>query len=631
MRILCYLIFFSLAGGSLMSASVQEENSSLIPSRAEVPQEDCWNVECLFCDFGEWDRAFEEAREQLNLDAILSYRGRLGEGAKVLREVIDLSCIADRIIEKLYIYAHLQHDVDTVDNHSKISLGKIVALAQEFAEQTAWITPEILALEDHILNTYLDSDVFTDMRFYLEKIIRKKPHILSAEMEELMAQAGLALNAPSNTFRAMNDSDLDFGTVLNEKGEELELTHGTYSLFLFGNDRTLRKNAYKQLHKTYLSFENTLCETLQGLVQRKVFESRARNHNSTLDHALFGNKIDPQVYHSLIEAVHNGLPVLQRYISLRKKLLGYDELHFYDLYRPLIKDFEVTKSYQQAEEEVIAATAPLGKEYQDALYHGLMEQRWVDRYENQNKRSGAYSSGSYDTPPYILMNYKGKIRDQFTLMHEAGHSMHSLLTHQNQPYQYGNYSIFVAEVASTFNETLLREYLLSHSSSRLEKIYLLNQAIDDIRSTLFRQTMFAEFELIIHQLLENKTPLTPQRLKEEYLALNKLYFGDEITYDDEIEIEWARIPHFYSAFYVYQYATGISAALTLADKVLQGGNKEREAYLSFLKGGCSGYPIDLLKGAGVDMCTPDPVRDAIAQFDDLVTQLESLLQEEDLS
>lgn len=464
----------------------------------------------------------------------------------------------------------------------------------------------------------------TEYRFYIEKIVRVKKHLLSPE-EELMALSAKALQASHKAFSALNDADFKFGTVSNNKGEEAELTHALYGLFIRDQDRSLRENAFKKMHGKYLDYENTLCELINGQIQSHIFNARARNFSSSLEAALFPKNIDTSVYHSLIQAVDEKIGTLHKYVKLREKVLGVGPLHLYDMYVPLTSQVDIRMSYKEAQDIVIESVAPLGNAYQNLLRKGLQEGRWVDRYENKNKRSGAYSSGCYDSMPYILINYKDLLRDVFTLAHEAGHSMHSLLTHQTQPYQYGDYPIFLAEVASTFNEELLMRLLLQRSNSVEEKIFLVNQNIEDLRGTLFRQTMFASFELFLHEMAEKNIPLTPKLLREEYMRLNTKYFGPGVTIDKEAEAEWARIPHFYYNFYVFQYATGISAALALSNRVLKGGKQEQEDYLSFLKAGSSRYPIEILQSAGVDMRTPQPVKAAIQKFDGLVDELERLL------
>lgn len=599
--------------------------------REEVPLKDRWNVEALYPNQEAWEKALKaltpHSQQSPYWPEIQSFRGALDQGPEKVKGALDLLMKIDRELSKLYTYAHLRHDEDIVAPKFKEIYERIITLAHAFSQETAWFQPELLSLPETILTGYLSSPLLADYHFHLEKMIRMKKHTLSPDNETLLAFAGQALQTSHKAFSAINDADFKFGAVTDSQGETRPLSHATYGIYIRDQDRLLRENAFKHYHQQYESYENTLCELLTGQLQNHFFQARARHFPSCLDAALFPKNIETSVYHALIQAVHERLDVLHRYMGLRKRILNVDELHLYDTYVPLTSAVDIRMPYEEAENIVIESVAPLGSEYQKLLKKGFQEQRWVDRYENQNKRSGAYSSGCYDSAPYILMNYKTLLRDVFTLAHEAGHSMHSLYSRRTQPYQYSDYPIFLAEVASTFNEDLLTRLLISRCQDPQEKIFLLNQKIEDIRGTLFRQTMFAEFELLIHQLVEKGTPLTPQLLKEEYRQLNQRYFGPHTIIDQEIEIEWARIPHFYYNFYVFQYATGISAALALADKVVNGTEKDREAYLAFLKGGSSQYPIEMLKMAGIDMTSPAPVKAAIQTFDQLLTELENLLNQ----
>jgi oligoendopeptidase F len=604
----------------------------MVQERKDVSKEDCWNVEALFPTLNDWKSAYKNmfhTNEPTHWPEISSYKDKLGEGAETVKACLELITSIDRRLAALYTYAHLRHDEEiTLDDH-KAAYNQITALIQDFHQEVSWFEPQLLALPEQTIHAYLSSPILAPYRFHLEKIFRMKKHTLSQEKEELMALAGKALTCAPNAFRALSDADLKFGTVKDGKGMEHELTHAVFALYIREQDRTLRENAFKTYQNKYQEFENTLAELINGEVQKHVFQARARHFGTSLEAALYPKNIDPSVYHSLIQAAHEEIGSLHKYIALRKKMLKLDPLHLYDMYVPLTADVDIRMSYKDAEAIVIESVAPLGSEYQNLLKKGLQEQRWVDRYENKNKRSGGYSSGCYDSMPYILLNYKELLRDVFTLAHEGGHSMHSLLSNTHQPYHYSDYSIFLAEVASTFNEELLIRLMLQRAKTTEEKIFLLNQKIDDIRLTLFRQTMFAEFELKIHTLAEQNVPLTPRLLKEEYRKLNQFYFGPDVIVDPQADIEWARIPHFYYNFYVFQYATGISAALALSERVLKGGHQEREQYLSFLKGGSSRYPIEMLDLAGVDMRTPTPVKAAIQKFSNLVKEMEKLITEQE--
>lgn len=596
-------------------------------SRAEVLTDDRWNVEALYTTKEAWEKdfaSFISYQQTPYWPQLAVYQGQLHQGAEKVKGFLDLSMEIERKLSLLYTYAHLRHDEDIADSNFKQAYERILNCLHIFAQETSWFQPELLTLPENTLQSYLQAPDLAPYRFYLEKIIRLKKHTLSPETEKVMALASQAMQTSHQAFSSINDADFKFDSVQDSQGLTHPLSHGSYSLYIRQHDRTLRENAFKTYHAQYLNYENTLSELLSGQIRSHFFNSQSRHYSSCLEAALYPKNIDPAVYHSLIQAVNERLPVLHKYMERRKELLNVDTLHLYDVYVPLVKDVDIKIPYDEAENLVIESSAPLGSDYQNLLRKGLKEQRWVDRYENKNKRSGAYSSGCYGSMPYILMNYKTLLRDVFTLAHEAGHSMHSLYSRQTQPYHYSDYPIFLAEVASTFNEDLLNRLLIQRCSNPLEKIYLINQQIEDIRGTLFRQTMFAEFELFLHEQIEKGIPLTPAFLKEHYSQLNKKYFGPATLIDEEIQIEWARIPHFYYNFYVFQYATGISAALALAEKVTRGGTQEREAYLNFLKGGSSKYPIEMLKLAGVDMQSSLPVKTAIQKFDDLINELHSL-------
>lgn len=601
----------------------------MIKTRDEVLAQDCWNVEALYPNLEEWQTAFyhfvKDRHQKPYWPTLASLRGTLDQGANRLKATLEELFKIDRTLTKLYTYAHLRHDENIINPTFKKTFDEIVAIAHACAQETAWIQPELISLSDELLSKYLKDPLLADYHFYLEQSVRAKKHTLSPESEMLIAQAGQALQTASKAFRALNDADFQFGTVRDSLGDHKQLTHGNYALYIRDHDRVLRKNALENYHNHYKAYENTLCELLTGQVQNHHFQSQVRHYPSCLDASLFPKNISTSVYDALIHAVNSEIGVLHRYMELRKKVLGLDELHAYDLYVPLTSSVDIKMSYDEAVEVVIESVAPLGTEYQNILHQGLKKDGWVDRYENKNKRSGAYSSGCYDSMPYVLMNYKNLLRDVFTLAHEAGHSMHSYYSNHHQPFHYSGYPIFLAEVASTFNEDLLTRLLMERCTDPQEKIFLLNQKVEDVRGTLFRQTMFAEFELLIHKLVEQGTPLTPQLLNQEYHKLNEKYFGPAVVVDACLDSEWSRIPHFYYNFYVYQYATGISAALHLAEKVCSGDAQDRQAYLNFLKAGSSKYPIDILKIAGVDMESPLPVRSAIHKMEQDITELEALL------
>jgi len=597
--------------------------------RKEVAHSDTWNVEALYPTHKAWEQDFKticKTKKPPFFPAIKRLQGTVGSSAKQLKAALDLFFETERKLRKLHTYAHLRHDEDIAEEANKKAYDQISSLYHAFAQESSWLQPEILAINPATLKKYVKDAKLKEYDFFLEQVVRLKPHTLDEKEEKLLALADQALDAPYRAFSAISDADFKFGDILDKNGKKLPLTHATFGLYLRSQDRTLRKNAFSTLLEKYHSYENSLTELTSGQMQKHLFHARARNYDSCLDAALFPKNVDPEVYHSLIAAVHENIGALHKYMKLRKKVLGLKEMHLYDAYVPLVDSFDMKFSYKEGEELVIDSVAPLGSDYQQALKSGLKTGRWVDRYENLNKRSGAYSSGCYDSMPYILMNYKGILRDVFTLAHEAGHSMHSLLSRKTQPYHYSDYTIFVAEVASTFNEELLMTKLLQKAKTKKEKAFLINEKLEDIRGTLFRQTMFAEFELFMHSQVEKREPITPALLKKEYERLNRFYFGKEMTIDPLIESEWSRIPHFYYGFYVYQYATGISAALALSSRVLSGGKKERQDYLNFLQAGSSDYPIELLKKAGVDMRTKEPVTKAIQKFSALTDELEKLLK-----
>ncbi|HEY5311212.1 MAG TPA: oligoendopeptidase F, partial [Pirellulales bacterium] len=485
--------------------------------------------------------------------------------------------------------------------------------------------PEILAIATPQLKKFLADPALKPYRLLLERMVRYKPHTLGESEEKLLAMQSEMAGTAGRVFRQLNNADLKFGVLKNERGEQVELTHSSFSAFLHSPRREVRRAAFHQYYQQFTAHENTLATTLEGSIQTNIYYARARNYASALDAALFPDKMPRSVYDNLIAAVHSRLPALYRYYDLRRRKMKLPDIHHYDTYVPILSDLEKRHTWRQAVKLVIAALEPLGSEYCGALEQGLLG-RWCDRYENQGKQSGAFSSGSYDGDPYILMNYQSEVLDHvFTLAHEAGHSMHSYLSARNQPYQYHDYTIFVAEVASTFNEQLLSKHLLALADDDKQRAFLINREIDSIRGTIIRQTMFAEFEKLTHELAEQHEPLTLERFKSVYRELLVRYFGPDFVIDDVLPLECFRIPHFYRAFYVYKYATGLSAAIALSERVISGSQQELKDYLGFLQGGSSRDPLDLLRGAGVDMERPEPVNTALAHFDRLVSELDELL------
>ncbi len=599
-------------------------------SRAEVPQKERWNVEALYLNVEDWKKEFEgaqgEKKSRPRWPSLRAFQGKLKSSPEAIRRFLDAYFDLDRRLSKLHTYAHLRLDEDLGNDAVKENFGKISSLIHDFQVEYAWVEPELLSMIKEEFEALLHHPQLEPYRFYLSKLERLRPHTLAPEMEELLALSGKALETPYKAFGALNNADLAFPPALNSKGEVKELTSGTYLLYLKDPDRTLRKNAFENLHRVYEGHANSICELLQGIVQSHLFVSKAKKFKDCREAALFPRRIDDAVYDSLIGSIHSNLDALHSYLRLRKKLLNLSELHVYDLYVPLVQEQGMGRGFHEACELVVESVEPLGKEYTEALKRGLLEERWVDPFENEKKRSGAYSSGCYDSMPYILMNFHGTLNDVLTLAHEAGHSMHSLLSRKNQPYVYADYPIFVAEVASTFNEQLLLQLLKKRAKSKGELVFLINYEIEAIRTTIFRQTLFAEFELQLHRWAEEGMPFTPTLLKDAYLKLNQKYYGSELILDPGLGIEWARIPHFYYDFYVYQYATGLSASLALFENVAK-SEQARDRYLQFLSSGGSRYPLELLEIAGVDLKRKEAVEAAMRKFTSLVKEMEALLKE----
>jgi oligoendopeptidase F len=595
-----------------------------LPPRSKVKVADTWDLGSLFPSDDEWEAAFTKWQKQIK--KYESFRGTLGEGPEAVAKLLKFDSKFDQEGERLGTYAFLKTAEDTSNSTYQRMVGRYTNAASQAGQAASYIRPEILALSAAKLKQYLGSKELAHYKLMLERLVRFKPHTLTDNEEKLLAMQTEMAGAANQAFRQLTDADMKFGDLENEKGETIELGHSSFSAFLNSPKREVRKRAFHQYYSEFVDHQNTLAATLSGSIQRDVYYARARNFPSAREASLFADNVPVAVYDSLIDAVHSKLPAVHKYLDVRRRKMKLKDIHHYDTYVPILSELNVTHTWDQAVKKVVESLEPLGDEYCRVLADGLSKARWCDRYPNKGKRSGAFSSGSFAGAPYILMNYQPDVLNHvFTLTHEAGHSMHSYYSSKHQSYEYYNYTIFVAEVASTFNEELLGKYLLDRAKSDKEKAYLVNRAIDDIRGTIIRQTMFAEFEKITHQLAESGEPLTLECLKTEYHKLLELYFGPDFTLDPELDLECLRIPHFYSAFYVYKYATGMSAAIALSKRVLEGGKPELDAYLSFLKGGCSKYPLDLLRDAGVDMEKPEPVRTALEHFESLVNQLDELL------
>lgn len=580
-------------------------------------------MEDIFATDEAWEVAYKEVKEALTKAG--DFQGKLGASADDLYRALHFQ---DEVLEKLgkvYAYSHMRYDQDTTNSLYQGFDDRAKTLYAQAASAFAYIIPELLSVDERTITQFVAAN--EDLKLYehaIEEINLQRPHVLSATEEALLAQASEVFDASSNTFGMLNNADLKFPTITDEEGNEVEITHGRYIRFLESEDRRVRQEAFAGVYSTYGEFRNTFASTLSGQVKSQNFTASVRKYENARQAALSANHIPETVYDNLITTVNEHLPLLHRYLALRKKVLGLDELHMYDLFTPLVQEVKMDVSYEEAKEMILKGLTPLGEEYLSVLKEGF-DNRWVDVQENKGKRSGAYSSGTYGTNPYILMNWQNNVNNLFTLVHEFGHSVHSYYTRKYQPYPYGDYSIFVAEVASTCNETLLNDYLLKTIDDEKKQIYLLNHYLEGFRGTLFRQAMFAEFEHIIHVKAQNGEALTADMLTEEYYALNQKYFGDDVVIDEEIGLEWARIPHFYYNYYVYQYATGISAATALSKQILEEGQPAVDRYLEFLQSGSSNYPIEVLKKAGVDMTKAEPVREALQVFEEKLNELEALL------
>lgn len=600
-----------------------ENNSRKPKERKEVDSKYLWNLESLYISDEAWEEDFNKAKELSK--EIKKYKEQIGSSSKTLLEVLTLQDELSRITENIYTYAKMKQDEDTRNSTYQALTDKATGLMVGVEESLSFIVPELLMINEEKINKFLEETkelkLYTQ---YLDNILRKKEHTLTPREEAILAQTGDIATASENTFGMLNNADIKFPTIKDEDGNEVEITHGSYIPLMESNDRRVRQDTFKGLYDTYYNYKNTFASTLSGNVKKHIFYSKLRNYNSSLEASLNQNNIPTEVYHNLIKAVGDNLSSLHKYVSLRKKALGLDELHMYDLYTPIVKDIDMKIPYEEGQQIVLKGIEKLGDEYVSIVREGL-ESRWVDVYENRGKRSGAYSWGTYDSNPFILLNYQDTLDNVFTLAHELGHSLHSYYSKHNQPYIYGGYSIFLAEVASTTNEALLMDYMLKNVKSKEEELYLLNHYLEQFRGTVYRQTMFAEFELAIHEHVEKGESLTADWLCETYKALNVKYYGPDIIVDDHIAIEWARIPHFYYNYYVFQYATGFSAATAFSQKILDEGESAIEKYLGFLKSGSSDYPINVLKKAGVDMTTPEPIEKALKLFGELVEKMEQLI------
>jgi oligoendopeptidase F len=594
-----------------------------VPTRAEVPESDKWDLAHLFADVGRWQEDFKLVQQIY--PRIKEWKGTVGQSAKNLAECLEFEKELDLKLERLYHFASLQLAEDSANTEYLSRVGQIQNLLTKIGEAFAFVVPEIQAIDDQTFAKFLADPALADWRIKLHKIRRLKPHVLSEPEERILALGAAALSGYDDTFSQLTDVDMKFGVLVDDSGGEKPLTQSSFSSFLVKRDPALRKRAFEQFYVEFQDHQYTLASSLAYSVKADVFRARARNYSSSLEAASFPDNVPSAVYEGLIKSVRANLAPLFRYFELRRRVLGLKELHHYDTYVPMVAEIETHISFDQAVEHVVTALRPLGQEYVDVLERGLRG-RWCDRYETKGKRSGAFSSGSYGAPPFILMNYKDDVfADVYTLAHEAGHSMHTWFSQKSQKYQDYDYPIFLAEVASTFNEELLTHHLLEQTRDPKMRAYIINRQIDDIRGTLFRQTMFAEFEKVIHEIEESGDALTLDTFKSEYHKLLASYFAENFVLDPQLDLECLRIPHFYGAFYVYKYATGISAAVALSERVLRGDAGAIDAYLGFLKSGGSKFPLETLKAAGVDMTSSKPIESTLQLFQRRLRELEELL------
>lgn len=593
-----------------------------IPARADVPEKDKWAIQDLFATDDDWRAALAKAKEFI--PRITAFRGRLAESGAVLLSFFRLDDEISLAFDALVHYAQRRSDEDTRVAAYQEMVSQVTRFAVEIQSAAAFETPELLAISDEDMNRlYAEAPELELYRLNIDRIRRRREHVLSDKEEAILAAAGEMAASPDDIYSMLSDADLKFPDAVDKDGNKHPVTHGTFIPLMQSYDRVLRKSAFDSLYSVYGQFRNTSAATLSAQLKQLLFFANVRKYPSTLDAALDGNEVPTEIYRNLIDAVHRSFAPMYRYVALRKKLLGVDELHMYDLYVPVVDGVEMKFTFEEAKEIALKALAPLGEDYLNLLREGFAN-GWIDVYENEGKRSGAYSAGAR-VHPYVLLNFKGTLDDVFTLVHEMGHSIHSYLSNKTQPTAYQDYVIFVAEVASTCNEALLMEYLLSVTTDKKERAYLINHFLEQFRGTLYRQTMFAEFELAANEMTQRGEGTTAEALCAMYKKLNEQYFGPEMNVDEEISLEWARIPHFYYDYYVYQYATGYAAAIALSRRILREGEAAVKDYLGFLSGGCSADPITLLRGAGVDMASPKPIEDATKLFDEMISEMEKIL------
>lgn len=594
-----------------------------LPKRSEVSEEYKWCLEDMVSSNEDWQKRYDEI-VQLT-EGMASYSGKLQESADMLYACLQKRDELNEKLSRLYVYSNMRLHEDSNNSEAQATAEKANSLAIRVSSALSFIEPEISAMPEDVLKNYMASDNGIALyAAYMDNLLRKKAHILSLEEEKLMAEAAELTGSPENIFAMLNNADIKFPTIKDEKGNEVELTKGNYITFMESKDRRVRKDAFEAMYSTYRKYKNTIATTFTSNIKKDIFNMKARKFNSTCEASLFENNIPVAVYDQLVNTIHKYMPLMHRYVSIRKKMLGLDELHMYDVYTPIVKDVDVAISYEDAKEKVYEALAPMGEEYLGLIKKGF-EDKWIDVYENEGKRSGAYSWGTYGVHPYVLLNHQDNVNTMFTLAHEMGHALHTYYTTDNQPFIYGDYPTFLAEVASTVNEALLMEHLLKTTEDKNQRLYLINYFMEQFKSTVYRQTMFAEFERITHEVIERGEALTADKLCEMYRDINIQYFGEDMIIDKDVEMEWARIPHFYYNYYVFQYSTGYSAAIALSQKILNEGEEAVEKYKNFLKSGSSEYAIETLKKAGVDMTTAEPIEKALKVFEGLLDEMESMI------
>ncbi|WP_434564982.1 oligoendopeptidase F [Enterococcus faecium] len=594
-----------------------------LPKREELPENLTWDLTKIFSSDQEFDEKYLELSEELKQSE--KHKGTLDQGASQFLNAIEFVLRVYRQTEVIYVYAHLKNDQDTGNTDYQALYARASSLFSKVSEAVSWFEPEILQLSDDQIWQYFKEEPKLEVyRHYIQQIVDNRAHVLSAEQESLLAGAGEIFDASSDTFAVLNNADLVFPTIEGENGEIVQLSHGVYGQLLESTDRRVREAAFKGLYSVYEQFRNTFASTLGTHIKGHNFKAKVRNYSSAREASLSNNHIPESVYDTLVDVVNKHLPLLHRYMELRKRLLEVEKLHMYDLYTPVLGEAPIAFTYEEAKEKALEALKPMGEEYM-AIVEKAFSERWIDVVENKGKRSGAYSSGSYDTNPYILLNWHDTLDQLFTLVHEMGHSVHSYFTRSNQPYVYGDYSIFLAEIASTTNENILTEYLLETEKDPRVRAYVLNHYLDGFKGTVFRQTQFAEFEHFMHTEDEKGVPLTSEYLSDSYGKLNAKYYGPAVEEDPEIKFEWSRIPHFYYNYYVFQYSTGFSAASALAKKILNQEPEALENYLAYLKAGNSDYPVEVMKKAGVDMTQAAYIEDAMSMFEQRLNELEELI------